>query len=787
MSNLIPLKVLILEDNAFDAEIIVRALKRAEFNFQFETTDNETNFLNKLNNFKPDIILSDYSLPSFTGLHAIEIIKNQLIYIPLIIITGSLNEEIAADCIKSGAYDYILKDNIKRLPYAIKSALEHKKLKEEKENALLILTQNEENFRLLAENSTDIIWKMNKDLKTIYISPSILGLTGFTQKEHLNQNLETRFSINSYHFLNEKIIPYLREDIAKKELNKIYKYELEYNTIKGNTVRTEILFKILTDKDNNFIGVQGSTRSIEERKLNEEAIIKSESKYRLLANNITDVIFTADMNMNVNYISPSVTSLLGFTAEEIIKMNISQFLTPESIEKLQKGRMEGMRSLNQNPSAAIGNQLFELEHICKNGETIWTETSLSLIWSSNNFPTGVVGVIRNINERKIAEKQIIEAKNKAEEANKLKSNFLANMSHEIRTPLNGILGFAELLKDEISEYERIEMANVILRSGNRLKDTLNAILDISAIEAGFQSIYKHPFDIQILINDILKLYEESVKTKNLEIKFTNQINEQILSDDSIIYKIINNLIDNAIKFTENGEIEISTAINETKEIKNFILLIKDSGIGIDKTTYNLIFEDFRQVSEGKSRTYDGNGLGLSIAKRLVNLLEGSITVESELGKGSLFTVIIPLSKLKNTETNFNQTQGEISKNNENFKSLLLLVEDDETNALLALSFLKKHYKIDIVYNGYDAINIVQNKKYDAILMDINLGVGINGIETVNRIKTFENYKDTPVAAVTAHAMKGQEEEFLCKGCTHYLAKPYSKEEIIGLIKNMLKE
>lgn len=777
MKYALPLKVLILEDNTFDAEIIIRYLQKADLNFIHHITDNKEIFISLITDFKPDIILSDFNLPSFTGIEALDIIKKQHIYIPVIIITGSLNEEVAADCIKSGAYDYILKDNIKRLPFAIQSALEHKNLKEEKENALLILTQNEENFRLLAENATDVIWKMNKDLITTYISPSIIGLTGFSQEEHLNNSLQQRFSIKSYKLLTEKIIPELNSDLKNNNLNKIYKHEMEYISKKGGIIRTEVIFKVLTDKYNNFIGVQGSSRSIEERKLNEEALIKSEEKYRLLANNISDVIFTADMNMNVNYISPSVFQLLGYYPDEIKQMNMSQYLTPESLEILRQSRQDSMIQMMENPDIIFENQFFELEHICKNGETLWTETSLSLIKNNDNIPIGVNGVIRNIKERKRVEKELIEAKNKAEEANKLKSNFLANMSHELRTPLNGILGFAEILKEEITDDEHNEMINIILRSGNRLKNTLNALLDISAIESGTQSINKHSFDLDELLIEVIKLYEENARQKNIEIIYSFQHNKQIISDDSIIYKVVNNLIDNAVKYTEKGSIEITTLIQSDSYEENLIINIKDTGIGIEADTFDLIFEDFRQVSEGKSRNYDGNGLGLSIARRLLKLLNGSISLKSEPGKGSIFTIQIPITII---------SEKAINEINENIKSLLLLVEDDETNALLALSFLKKKYIIDIVYNGEDAIKKVSEKQYDGILMDINLGSGISGIEAVNQIKQKKNYKNIPVAAVTAHAMKGQQEEFLCKGCTHYLAKPYTKDDMLNLINNMLK-
>ncbi len=406
-------------------------------------------------------------------------------------------------------------------------------------------------------------------------------------------------------------------------------------------------------------------------------------------------------------------------------------------------------------------------------EHYWNDTEISIIHiASNNLSSYF--------ERKLSADELIKAKKVAEESDKLKSNFIANMSHELRTPLNGMLGFTELLDEELTDKSHKEMLDIIQKSGLRLMDTLNSILDLTMIEANVIVLNKFVFEINSLIYEKIELYKKNALIKNLFIHFDTESNYQIFTDFKLLSRIISNILDNAVKYTKKGGIKIKLE-TETKQNENYLIIkIKDTGIGIEEKHYHFIFNHFTQVSNGLSREYEGSGIGLSICKKYIDLLNGSIEVESKINEGSLFTIKIP---------GLITTQKQIeSKNiiNTNEKAKILLVEDEISNREYTFYVLSKEFNVDIAENGKDAINLTRTNNYDAILMDINLGRGLNGVETVAEIRKNASYNSTPIAAVTANAFQSQEEEFLNNGMTHYIAKPYNKNDIINFVYKMLK-
>jgi len=250
---------------------------------------------------------------------------------------------------------------------------------------------------------------------------------------------------------------------------------------------------------------------------------------------------------------------------------------------------------------------------------------------------------------------------------------------------------------------------------------------------------------------------------------------------------LNNLVNNAVKYTEKGSVLIEVKRNVlTNEI---MLRVKDTGIGIPKDKLDIIFEEFRQASEGLARNFEGTGLGLSITKKFVQLLGGKIFVESQVGIGSTFTVVLPYNpstvsadKVKQTDEKVLREQI-LSRAPKERKSLLI-VENDRINAAVIEAYVKKDYDVEVVGSGEDAVKKASEKQYDAILMDINLGSGINGVEATQQIRKIKGYERTPIVAVTAFALKGDKEEFLSKGCTHYISKPFTQPQIIALLNQI---
>ena len=247
-------------------------------------------------------------------------------------------------------------------------------------------------------------------------------------------------------------------------------------------------------------------------------------------------------------------------------------------------------------------------------------------------------------------------------------------------------------------------------------------------------------------------------------------------------------MNNAIKFTNAGGVTVNLSQNNV-DGKDFVAIkIIDTGIGISKKNHSVIFEEFRQVSEGFDRNFEGSGLGLSITKKLVEKLDGTLSVESELGKGSTFTVLLPLAeKLPTAATNRVDSEKEIKPPASSHLPSVLVVDDDKNIDIIVKAYLHPKFNVTFVENAYDAIELIKQKKFDVVLMDINLKEGIDGKKATQSIRKIKGYENTPIVACTAYAMAGDKEEFLSGGCSHYISKPFSKEDINFLLNEILQQ
>jgi len=398
----------------------------------------------------------------------------------------------------------------------------------------------------------------------------------------------------------------------------------------------------------------------------------------------------------------------------------------------------------------------------------------------------ILVMIRDISDRKKIMEELIIAKDKAEEMNKIKSNFLSNMSHELRTPLHGILGFSQMLEDEIEDSELRKMASTIHTSGKRLLETLNLLLSFSKTEAKKIDINYSEINLNNLINETIEFFKAYAESKNLKLEFyDNHTNINTILDERLLRDILNNLINNAIKFTDKGGV----IVDLTTHNNNIIIKVTDSGIGIPENKHELIFEEFRQESEGLNRNFEGTGLGLTLTKKYAELMHGTITVDSVVGMGSVFTVTLPLRPHideKNSSSKHDRKKDYRIIPAPSQKKSVLLVENDRVSTMLIKTYLSKNYDIDSVSNGSEALNKTLQKRYDIILMDINLGEGLTGIETTQLIRKLDNYKDVPVVAVTAFALESDKDEFLRYGCTHYISKPFEQKELLTLLSDVFR-
>jgi len=503
-----------------------------------------------------------------------------------------------------------------------------------------------------------------------------------------------------------------------------------------------------------------------------------------LIDNMIEAALIIDWNGEIIFANNSAAQLVGLeNPNQGIGKKVFDFLHPDFITHV----------LNALAKARHSSNPINDEYLIKtvDNEDKWVESLGTKIMFANK--SSILVTLRDVTDRKNSEHQLKIAKEQAEELSKIKSNFLANMSHELRTPLVGILGFAELLKDELKKEDLKEMADRILISGNRLMDTLNSVLDLSRIEANKVDLKIWPHRLAELVKSQVQLFEAVAERKKLYLK-TVISDDTVCSevDEQIFRQIINNLVNNALKYTLSGGI-IVTLDSIYDGTENYArITVKDTGIGIPEKSLGMIFQEFRQVSEGFNRHFEGTGLGLTITKKFVDIMKGRIGVVSKVGSGSTFTVLIPLVKdFKTSEVTNYQEIDSLAETSEEIEITsqpkVLVVENDEGSKDITRLFIRKICQLEFAESGEEAIKMVNETNYDIILMDINLGIGMSGIDATKQIRKINGYKNTPIVALTGFAMRGDREEFIKAGCTHYLSKPFSKQGIIKLIKNIIHE
>lgn len=544
-----------------------------------------------------------------------------------------------------------------------------------------------------------------------------------------------------------------------------------YNRRKDGSYYWEsVTISAITDSDghiNNYIIV---TEDITEWR-------QTELQLKLLSRSVEQSpvsVMITDKDGHFTYVNPKFKEVTGYSLQEVLGKTPrilksgkhSQLFYKELWDTILAGKDWTGEILNKK----------------KNGKLYWDNSRISPIVNSKGEITHFVAVQQDITQTKKLVQELIKAKEKAEESDRLKSAFLANMSHEIRTPMNGIIGFLDLLKDPNLEDEtRNEFIQIINESGQRLLNTINDIIEISKIEAGSVSINLSTVNLSHLLQSLHQFFAIKAQEKGLQLLLNAPKTPlTIQSDKSKLESIITNLVNNAIKFTEKGEIELGL---EIKPDKKCTIYVRDTGIGIKPENIAHIFDRFIQENLSLTRTHEGSGLGLAITRSYVEMLGGKIWVESSPGQGSCFFVEFNLSS-QGSEA-LPVPKNPLSENIPEKEITLLIAEDDDIGFYYLERILKnKGYQIIRAKNGQEAVDLcANNPAINLVLMDIQMPV-VNGYDATREILKIR--PKLPIIAQTAYAFSEDREKVFESGCVDYLAKPISKQALLEKINRHVK-
>jgi PAS domain S-box-containing protein len=668
---------------------------------------------------------------------------------------------------KSGAYVLIRwvanPDNETGELYAIGRYDENRAIWER--NLLL----SEEKHRLLFENSQGLMCMHDLEGNFMAINPAGAATVGYTVDELNGSSLFDLIPPGTEHLLKAYLDEIKRTGASKGLMNVVHK---------NGSLRTWMYNNIISEGEGvSGKYVTGTAVDITERVLLEKELKESNKRFfKVFDKNPVSMALSNIETERIEYVNETFLETFGFTREEVIgKTKVELGIT--SAEEREKNIVLMKREGAVRSVQGIVSK--------KNGEQLWVLTSLEVVdFNKDSF---ILSSIFNIDQRKKMEEEIIQAKEKAEQAVIAKNSFLANMSHEIRTPMNAIIGYTDLLAQSNLDEEQAEHVSYVKQAGTNLLYIINDILDFSKIESGKIALESAPFNLKQMLKGIYNLLNVRATEKKLDYNFflDASLPEYVLGDSVRLNQILVNLIGNAIKFTSKGEVTVSVKkVSEDSSSYKLKFTVLDTGMGIPASKVDLIFERFAQANTETTRKFGGTGLGLSIAKNLVELQGGEMHLKSELEKGSEFWFELSYKKVDTLAIEPLKKSFIPQKILHNIR--ILLCEDNVLNQKLAKRVIAKFgFEIDIAENGKIGIEKLKEEKYDIVLMDLQMPE-MDGYQTVLAIRNELNLQ-IPIIAMTAHSLVGEKEKCLEIGMNDYIGKPFSQEELYAKLCANLPE
>lgn len=611
------MNILFLEDSLIDYELICELLVESGIELLPTHALNKQSYQQALSSQRFDLIVSDYQLPDYNAFDALHHRNELEIDTPFICVSGSIGEESAIDLLKNGAADYVLKDRMSRLPFAIKKAIEEANEREISRATQKALEKSEAKFRHLFENH--VAAKLLIDPQTgliVEANEAALQLVGETSKT-IRQLDWKKLAYSSTFDLEEISTIILQEG----------KIHFESRFIRSDKNATDLeIFASLIQLGEEY-AIHAIVHDITDKK-------KAEEENRLLKKAVESSsisISITDHSGNLIYVNPFFTKFTGYTFDEVRGKN-PRFL---------KSGFQSREFYAEMWQTILSGKVWEgeFQNKRKNGELFWVKAIISPIVNQAGEITHYVAVKNDVTEQRRLMDELISAKNKAEESDRLKTAFLHNLSHEIRTPMNSIMGFGHFLaSDDLDAGQRHEFYEILDQSSKRLMNTVDDMVEMASVLSGVVQLTEKQVDVTEILNVIRFKYESKCREKNLqlELKLPHE-NLKIHTDDRLVLRILEELTDNAVKFTDTG----SVVIGCRTEGEMLELFVQDSGIGIHSMNHAMIFNPFNQEDSSIARLYEGNGLGLSIARGYAQLLGSEIRLDSEAGKGSVFSFSLP--------------------------------------------------------------------------------------------------------------------------------------------------
>lgn len=678
------------------------------------------------------------------------------------------------------------------------------------------IKEAEHRYYQLVERLPDGVYRSTPDGRLLTVNTALVSMLGYNTREEL---------------LEQDIVQDLFYDAGERQKSLDSNQQPAILRLKkkdGNLIWVEDACLPVTDKEGNTLFYEGVLREITERKRAEDLIrniaegVSAETGvayFESLVSHLADalevdyaVVCELD-DTQVNYWRPLALHGIpeGYTKE------FYNFNNGRLVRALEKHDMV-LYSRNECEDFPGNEFLIELQAESFLGIRLqsYTGQTIGMLAVINRRPFRNTNLIMSMIrifasrasaelERRMYENELIEAKEKAQQMNRMKTTFLANMSHEIRTPLNSILGFADLLREELKDQEHEIYTQRIKQGGQRLLNTINDLLDLAKIEANKTELNIQTINLAEHLNNTAGMMKGLAVHKDLVLK-THIQDEQICAhlDRNMLDQVLNNVIGNALKFTEQGTVTLNLYREQHENRNQAVIEVTDTGVGIYEDFIPHIFDEFKQESEGMNRVYEGTGLGLTLTRKYVELMGGQIEVTSRKGKGSVFRIRFneardvqqggdrsaaehPGKALQTQERYFGEPDVKAADSGQDKQARLLLVEDNPDNMEVTVMLLEPRYSIDTASNADEALERIQKHRYDGLLIDINLGTGMNGHELLKKIRSQPVMKQIPAVAVTAYSMPADREKYLSYGFDEYIAKPFNRDEIIRALSAVLSD